>query len=409
VDRLSHGDGERYWLINRFPIPNEQGEPLFIGGIGVDISQRVRAEEALVEVQRQQQAILDNIPDLVWLKDAESRFITTNEAFAKACGVSVQDLAGKTDLDIWPRDLAKKYRRDDRYVMKSGRQKCTEELLADPAGNRIWIETFKMPIVNHRGEMAGTTGIARNVNGRKRAEEELLDYQGQLKSLAAALSLAEERERRRIATELHDQIGQYLAFTRMKLNLLEHSGLSTGVASPLEEIRNYIDLIIKRVRSLTCQISPPLLYEVGFEAAVEWLGESFQEEYGFQVVFWDDRRAKPLDEEIKVTLFQVVRELLMNVAKHALAKRVQISVEGDPTWIKITVEDDGAGFDMGKIMTSRDNRCGFGLFNIRQQMAYLGGEIAFETNNGSGTRVTLLAPLREATPESGSAAVLQES
>ena len=129
-----------------------------------------KAEEALKEAQLQQRAILDNIPDIAWLKDRDSRFVMVNESFGRACGVPPLDLVGKTDLDIWPSELAEGYRAADREVMECGRSKRWEEPLSDSEGNPHWIETIKTPIFNETGEVIGTAGIARDITERRRAE-----------------------------------------------------------------------------------------------------------------------------------------------------------------------------------------------------------------------------------------------
>jgi PAS domain S-box-containing protein len=148
------------------------------------IIERKRAEEALQEGQRQQKALLDNIPDIAWLKDKESRFIAANEPFGKACGFEPEDLVGKTDLDIWPRDLAERYSADDKEVMESGKRKQVEEPLTDSEGKSLWIETIKTPIYDEQGNVVGTAGIARDITERKKAEESLKDT---LESLRKAL------------------------------------------------------------------------------------------------------------------------------------------------------------------------------------------------------------------------------
>ncbi len=132
---------------------------------------------------------------------------------------------------------------------------------------------------------------------------------------------------------------------------------------------------------MTFQLSPPLLYEVGFEAAVEWLGEEFEEKYALQVQFQDDGKKKSLDEEASVALYQIVRELLVNVAKHAKAKKVRVSVEKVSGKIKINVADDGSGFDSLNGMRRKNKKSGFGLFNIRQRIEYLGGEFLNRIGN----------------------------
>lgn len=129
------------------------------------------SEGLLRQIELQQKAILNNIPDIVWLKDKESRFIAVNEAFAKACGLTLQSLVGKTDLDIWPLGLALKYRADDKEVMESGRRKCVEERLDDKEGKVKWIETIKTPIYNEGERLSGQPalpGILRSVRDMKK-------------------------------------------------------------------------------------------------------------------------------------------------------------------------------------------------------------------------------------------------
>jgi PAS domain S-box-containing protein len=145
----------------------------YLVGMGIDITERKNAEERLQMVQSQQKALLDNNPDIAWLKDKEGRFIAVNEPFSKACGVKRGDLVGKTDLDIWPAVLAESYRIDDQKVIETGEQKRVEEPLADSNGIIKWIETIKTPVWDGQGNIAGTTGIARDITDRKKAEDEL--------------------------------------------------------------------------------------------------------------------------------------------------------------------------------------------------------------------------------------------
>ncbi len=134
----------------------------------------------LRNTELQQKAVLNNIPDMAWLKDVDGRFIVVNEAFAKACGFREDEIVGKTDLDLWPRDLAESYRSDDREVMKSRKRKCVEERLVDKENGDIWIETVKTPIFDDQGKVIGTTGIARDVSQRKFEEERQRDIRSEL-------------------------------------------------------------------------------------------------------------------------------------------------------------------------------------------------------------------------------------
>jgi signal transduction histidine kinase len=186
-----------------------------------------------------------------------------------------------------------------------------------------------------------------------------------------------------------------LIMGKIRLDSLSPELPAEDLAASLADISRHLARSLEEIRSLTFQLSPPLLYEVGFEAAVEWLGEEFGEKYDFQVEFQDDGRRKPLDEETGVALYQMVRELLLNVAKHAKAKKTGISVEKVSDKIRISVADDGIGFDAMNGMGRKNRKRGFGLFNIRQRIDHMGGKLEMESRLGYGTRMTLLLPLRK--------------
>jgi len=167
------GGKNRYIVFDAAPIRDDNGKLIAAIETLQDITKRKQAEDALQEGQRQLKAILDNIPDIAWLKDKESRFIAVNEPLGKSCGLKPEDLVGKTDLDIWSEDLAEKYRADDKEVMESGKRKQVEEPLKDSEGNSLWIATTKTPIYDEQGNFIGTAGIARDITERKLSEEKL--------------------------------------------------------------------------------------------------------------------------------------------------------------------------------------------------------------------------------------------
>ena len=233
-----------------------------------------------------------------------------------------------------------------------------------------------------------------NTLRRKQAERKLFDYQRQLKSLASQLSLTEELERRRIAIELHDRISQFLVISKVKLETLCESAPGE-LAKAISEVCDSLDQTIQNTRLLTSDLSSPILYELGFEAAVsEWLAEQIQQKHGITTEFEDDGQSKPLDENIRVLLFRDVRELLINVVKHAQAHKVKVSVRKVGGNVHVSVEDDGVGFDFAEVSSIASKTGGFGLFSIRERLEQLEGYLEVESKPGHGTRVTLIAPLK---------------
>jgi len=234
----------------------------------------------------------------------------------------------------------------------------------------------------------------------RKSEKNLLAYQAQLRHLASELSLAEGRERRRIATLLHNHLGQSLSVIKMRAGLLWKKLASTEHASSLHEIRRLLEESISVMRSLTSELSPPILNELGLESALEWLCERFYSQYGIACKFTNDGKEKTLEEDINNMIYWFVRELLFNVLKHAQAKNVEVAVfKSSERELQITVMDDGIGIDFSFKECYVNKECGFGLFNIRERLDFLGGGFRIETEPGCWTRIVMLVPLSATTEE----------
>jgi signal transduction histidine kinase len=220
---------------------------------------------------------------------------------------------------------------------------------------------------------------------------ELQAYQRKLRSLASELTLAEQRERRRIAVDLHDHIAHLLVMCKLKLSPLGQH-VAGADAKAIEQIKDALDEAISYTRTLIFRLSPPVLYELGLEAAVEWLSTQFQSRHDLAVEVRDDKQPKPLGEDMRTALFQSIRELLFNVVKHAGCKRAVVSLARTDNNILITVQDQGAGFDPAPSFEERP-AAGLGLFSVRERIDLLGGSMEVASASGHGTRITITAPL----------------
>lgn len=238
--------------------------------------------------------------------------------------------------------------------------------------------------------------LNQEIGVRKRAESQVAAYQDNLRSLASSLSLAEERERRRLAVYLHDQIGHTLALANIRLGELQKSLPSQCPGFPtaeLEKAGSLLEQAIRDTHSLTFKISSPILYELGLDAALEWLTEQVQKDHGISTRFISDSRTDHLDDDVRVLLFQAVNELLVNVVKHAQAQNVEVSIRRDGANLKVEVGDDGVGFQMPRMGPHLRERCGFGLFSIRERLRPYGGVLEVQSEPGAGTHVILTVPL----------------
>jgi PAS domain S-box-containing protein len=237
--------------------------------------------------------------------------------------------------------------------------------------------------------------IYEDITERKRAEEKLRIYQEQLRSLASELLLTEERQRRRLASHIHDSISQNLAISKIELDELRKSISSYSLAQHLNKISGLINQAIEQIRSMTFELSPPVLYGIGLEAAIEYLAERMERQFGIHIHFADDKQSKVLSEDLRILIFRAVQELLFNVVKHAQTREVRVSISRNRDDIKICVEDDGIGFDIAEIDPYLDREGRFGLFSIKERLQHLGGCFEIFSKPGQGTRVALIIPLEQ--------------
>ena len=348
------------------------------------------AEEALRRSQETLHVLLNTPPDVALLLERDGTIVALNEAAARSMGGHPDDLVGACVFDLLPPDVAAGRRAQGEKVFRSGKPVRFE----DEREGR-YLDHYVYPVLDAQGDPVQIAIVARDVTDRKMWEKQSLGYQAQLRSLASQLSLAEERERRRIATELHDRIGQMLAISNIKLAALREQILfstSSGLTGDVDELRGFMEQMIHDIRSLTFELSSPVLYELGFVPAVEWLAERLEEQNDLTIDVEDDGRPKPFGDEIQVVLFQVVRELLVNVVKHAETDHAKVSLRREGGKVCVKVEDDGVGFDTS-LMASHASEIGFGLFSIRERVHYLGGEIAIDSEAGAGTRVVVWVPV----------------
>ena len=381
-------------ILKKGVLNNDNGTPEAIVSAILDITGRKRLERALNEFRYRQRSILDNIPDIAWLKDTENKYVVVNKAFSQACGMEPQMVIGKTDFDIWPRNLAEKYWLDDREIMQTGQGKHLQQPLVDGAGNSQWRDIIKTPILDSKGRITGTAGISRDITAHKETEAELRELRDNLRSLTMEVALAEEKERRRIALELHDHISQNLAYCRIKLGEMVKENKSSQLMQSINELLNIVTETIADTRSLTFELSPPVLYdEMDLEQAIQWLGQKIIAGIGINFRLDNDDQLAQISQELKILLFQIVRELLNNVAKHAQAKEALVFIRKTGDNILIDVQDDGIGFDVSLITDFRKFPIGYGLFSIRERLNHLGGYFDIKSNPGKGATVSILVPI----------------
>lgn len=425
---LKHKKGKviPIWLA-AFIVNDHNNQPIGIISIVRDLTERRMAEDALKVSETKFRTLFNQASDSIFLMSFSPQGLIiedTNDAASMMHGYSREQMIGKPiafldDPDTESRvkerikrvQIGEKLSFEGSHVRKDG-----STFPVDVSAQLIYIaekpyvlaidrditerKQIEDDLLKHQEQLEdlvkerarelleANKHLKIEVNVRKLAEKKLLDYQKQLQLLTSQLSLIEENEKRRIATELHDCIGQTLALSKIKLGLLNKSAPTEELRKSIKEILHLIEQTIKETRTLTFELSPPILYELGLSQAVKWLIDQFREKHGLDIELVDDGRDKPFNNNTRFFLFQAIRELLVNVVKHAQATRASIIMTKDDSNLRIIMEDNGVGFSKPSV-----NHDGYGLFNIRERMNHIDGQFEIKSVSGRGTRVTLVAPL----------------
>jgi PAS domain S-box-containing protein len=361
-------------------------------------TQLTRAQEETSKQRQWFESILSSIGDAVIATDAEGKIQYVNTAAKRLLNIDPENIMGRNVEQILSAATGQKIGLQRNELMQRA-------LAGDPAliapmqgavsrnGTELPIEYTEALIRDGQLAVLGLVLLVRDIREREEARKKIMEHQKNLQSLAAELSLAEERERRQIAVCLHDRIGQTLALSSIKLHELRPKIASPEISAELDELSLLLKDMLSETRSLTFELSPPILYEFGLEAALDWLCMHFQKSHGLECSFRQNGNPLPLPLDQRITLFQSVRELLTNVLKHANAHHASVAVDKVGENISVMVEDDGAGFDTAHVAASSLDSLGFGLFSIGERVRHLGGSMGIRSSPGKGAAVTLSLPV----------------
>ena len=351
------------------------------GGIGMVTRQ---------DTQQQQRALLDNIPDMAWLKDRDCRYLAVNTAYLEILRIPEQSVLGKRPDEIWPPEIAEVYLRTDRAVLKSGRRRRYEETRPDASGMPRWFETIKSPIRDKAGHIIGTVGISRDISERKAAESELIKSRAQLRELSNYLQSVREAERSRISRELHDELGQTLTALKMELGWLKdrlpvEPAMLRGRVDRLMQI---VDHSVTDLQRIASDLRPMILDELGLVSAVQWLVQNFSERSPLSIELSFEQAGVVYPKDVSTAAFRIVQESLTNIVRHSGAASARIVARHCGDELQLDISDDGRGMDV-----TPSRREHLGLVGMRERAHMLGGSMEIDSAPGRGTRISVRLPL----------------
>lgn len=351
------------------------------------IAERKRAEVALRESEERYRELFENAKDAIYVHDLQGTYLSINRAAEKLSGYSREEIIGHNFKEfVAPEHV--RYVRDSfwRKLAQQGETTYEVDVLAKD-GRRVPIEVSSRAIYEN-GELVGVQGMARDITERKLAQDALQMFSRQLIE-------AQEDERRRIARELHDQIGQILTAVKMNLHTVQQFCQGSEAGSYVKDNIEAVDEALRLVRDLSVDLRPPILDDLGLTTALRWYVDRYTKRTGLSVDVLIDLpdENERFSRDLETACFRIAQEALTNVVRHAKARHVIVRLSRDVDALLLTVKDDGVGFDVERLRKRAPRVATLGLISMQERAHAAGGTIELDSAPASGTEIRFTLPL----------------
>ncbi len=379
------------------PLRNSEGQVDRVVIFAHDITAQKVTERMLKESREMYHDLFEGSVDGFLCTDMDGIIVSSNSSLEDMLGYTHEELLGRRFSDITPEKWHKWEQKGviEEQLLTRGFADPYEKEYIHKDGSIVPVELSPYLYTDTDGTAVMMWGVVRDIRDRKENQRKLEQYQSNLQSLTSQLSLSEERQRQQLASALHDGIGQSLYAMSMSAAMLRGIRDNKDRNEVLDEMVRTIDQAINDTRNLTFELCPPALYEVSLSAAIEWLAEEFEKRNEIACRVSHTKVPHALSNDARGFMFMAIRELLANVAKHANANTVDISLQEKDGMLLVTVADDGVGFDMDALSPSDEDMTRFGLFSIRTRLQALGGRLDVEATCEKSCKATLIVPIAE--------------
>jgi PAS domain S-box-containing protein len=399
-----HDDGIHTGIVMKFPLLNEQRQISALCGIVIDITERRRAESALQIAQTKLRQTLQASNTGLWDWNTITNEVEFTPEWKRQLGYEDHEIAGRFEeweARLHPEDQKRALAYVRAYLEKPEGEYAQEFRLRHKDGSYRWIAARASFALEPDGRRVHLLGSHMDITDRKRSEEQLQRTLGELRTLSQRLDVVREEERTRIARELHDELGVRL--TCLKLDLARLQSLTGGSYFPRAKMKEKvhsmmadIDSTIASVQRLVVELRPGILDDLGLVAAIEWQCQDFERRSGTQCVCKASQEKIVLDSAHATAAFRICQEALTNVARHAKATSIRVSIEQINGELLLEIQDDGQGIHTEQLTDSNSS----GLLGMRERASSLGGHVGIASRPSKGTTVTLRLPIVAANSQS---------
>ncbi len=359
-------------------------------GFGTSFIDRLQKQESLLD------ELFEQAPGAIALMTLDHTITRVNREFTHLFGYSLNEAKERRLSDlIVPPEAREEVRRYTEQLAR-GERVNAEGIRQKKDGSRVHVSIMHVP-VKLPGDKNLVYAIYGDVTDRKNAEEKVNGLAHLLKRLSHRLIQAQEDERRHLARELHDEIGQ--ALTAAKLNLKIVASEVPAAATPrFEDSIQIIDRLLQQVRQLSLDLRPPLLDELGLHPALRWLADQQSQRTGLRITVTAHLDDLDIDPAIETACFRIAQEAITNAVRHSHAQRITVEVWKDTDRLWLRVHDDGAGFDVESLELQARKGSSFGLLSMKERASLMGGEVVIVARSGAGTEIRAWFPMTSQLP-----------
>ncbi|MGD9076691.1 MAG: PAS domain S-box protein, partial [Desulfobacteraceae bacterium] len=370
--------GKEIWLGQQVQLIEEGDQIVGFHAVARDITERRHVEEALRKSEERYRQLVKHAPAAIFEYDVEKqKLMALNDVVYEFLGYTKEEIEALDPIDLVAEESHALYSKTLGKMLAGEEISDEVEYKLRGKGDKELCALVNARLILEQGKPRRATVVAHDITELKRAEEALRDSEKRLRSLSSKLIKAQEKERRRLSKELHDELGQALALLKHRMRSIQ-GNLEEG-QSPLqeksEEVTRSIDDIIENVRRLSRDLSPSILEDLGLSSALRWLIENFDKQYALMTSFEIDNVDHLFSKEAQTNLYRIAQEALTNIGKHAEAKQVSFTVKENEDRVSLNIEDDGKGFDMNEVRAKQYPEKGLGLDAMEERAHMLGASL----------------------------------
>lgn len=393
--RFKNKQEKKLWVNTiGYPITNKKGEVVGLRGVIQDITEQKNIRSKIEKSQEMHLLLANNTSDIICLQDSDSTFRYITPSIKEILGYKQSEFIGKKVFDIVHEDDLNPLRKFMKEQSVSADTKKAYQLrIRHKKGHYVWLEFLSSPVYKKKKINYYVTS-ARDITEWVLANEKIKLYQTSLQKLTNEITIIEEKQKKQIASNIHDHLSQSLVISKMKIKQLKNKEDLHIINEDLEFIEKHVSDALEKSRKITNELSPPILYQLGIVEALYWLTENLEKTHKIKFKLNTEIDYIEFSELKSIIIYRSTQEILTNAIKHSKASLIKINIVKSNHNIKITIADDGVGFDTSVLNNYKNHSgSGFGLFAVQERIHNIQGELLITSKKNVETKVTLLIPL----------------